>query len=164
MSAIRYLHSIGISHRDIKPSNVLLDGNYNVKLSDFGLGSFFHPFKALHTPCGSPCFAAPEVIEGKPYQPEPSDIWGVGVTLFHLLTGRLPFDEHTKSELYAKILNCKYNLPSSVPPMAARLIKKILVRDPMKRPTLLQIWQDEWLVGLTSDLPLSVDTVTSVGT
>ena len=93
LSGVEYLHSIGVSHRDIKPSNILLDHNNNVKISDFGLGSFFSPHNQLNTPCGSPCFAAPEVIEGVSYRPEPADLWGVGVTLYYFLTGRLPFDE-----------------------------------------------------------------------
>lgn len=145
LSGVEYLHSIGVSHRDIKPSNILLDHNNNVKISDFGLGSFFSPYNQLNTPCGSPCFAAPEVIEGVSYKPEPADLWGVGVTLYYFLTGRLPFDEQTKSELYAKIDACRYDIPSYVSRAAAGLIRKILVRDPSKRPTISSLWSDDWI-------------------
>lgn len=129
----------------MKPSNVLLDGKNNVKVSDFGLGSFFSESNKLNTPCGSPCFAAPEVISGMPYQPEPYDMWGLGVILYNLLTGVLPFDEPTKAELYAKIRAVSYNPSPDIPSGAMRIIKRLLVRDPNKRMKMTEVWQDEWI-------------------
>jgi serine/threonine protein kinase len=129
----------------MKPSNVLLDANLNIKVSDFGLGSFFAESNKLNTPCGSPCFAAPEVISGLPYQPEPYDMWGLGVILYNLLTGVLPFDEPTKTELYAKIRGVSYNIPPELPVGALRIIKRLLVRDPTKRMKLSEVWQEEWI-------------------
>lgn len=145
LAAVNYLHSLGVAHRDMKPSNVLLDSKNNVKVSDFGLGSFFGDSNKLNTPCGSPCFAAPEVISGFPYQPEPYDMWGLGVILFNLLTGVLPFDEPTKAELYAKIRSASYNIPVDLPAGPLRIIKRLLVRDPNKRMKITEIWQDEWI-------------------
>lgn len=145
LAAVNYLHGIGVAHRDMKPSNVLLDANMNVKVSDFGLGSFFEESNKLKTPCGSPCFAAPEVISGLPYMPEPYDMWGLGVILFNLLTGVLPFDEPTKAELYAKIRAVNYNVPPDMPPAPLRIIKRLLVRDPAKRMKMGEVWQEEWI-------------------
>lgn len=145
LAAVGYLHGLGVAHRDMKPSNVLLDGNLNVKVSDFGLGSFFAESNKLNTPCGSPCFAAPEVISGLPYQPEPYDMWGLGVILFNLLTGVLPFDEPSKAELYAKIRAVNYNMPPDMPAGPMRIIKRLLVRDPHKRMKMSEVWQEEWV-------------------
>ena len=144
---VEYLHKLGVSHRDIKPTNILIDESGNVKLTDFGLGNFYSPKEHLTTPCGSPCFAAPEVITGQSYLAGPSDLWGLGITLYNMLVGKLPFDEPTKSELYAKILAGKYSIPSVVPKAAARIIKGLLVRDPHKRFTVDDVWQEEWLAG-----------------
>lgn len=145
MSALTYLHKNGIAHRDLKPSNILLDEGNNIKITDFGLGSFFAPSRQLATPCGSPCFAAPEVISGKPYAPEPSDFWGLGVVLFNMLAGYFPFDEPTKIELYSKINACAYEMPKKISKGAAKLIKGLLVRDPRRRLNAEKVWQEEWL-------------------
>ena len=136
-----------MAHRDIKPTNILLDEAGQAKLTDFGLGNFYSPKDHLTTPCGSPCFAAPEVITGQSYVAGPSDLWGLGITLFNMLVGKLPFDEPTKSELYAKILAGRYSIPSVVPRAAARVIKGLLVRDPQKRFTVEDVWREEWLAG-----------------
>lgn len=157
-SAVFYLHSKGVSHRDLKPANVLLDDNYNVKLSDFGLGSFFRAGEKLKTPCGSPCFAAPEVILAEDYRPESSDVWGLGVTLYQLLTGKLPFDEPTKDRLYEKILNIKYDIPAHVSPPAVKLVRSLLQRDPKKRPSIAEIFGSQFLqVKPIPSIPLAID-------
>lgn len=145
MSGVSYLHSKGIAHRDLKPSNILLDDQNNIKITDFGLGSFFAESNKLRTPCGSPCFAAPEVISGHPYHPEPYDMWGLGVVLYNLLSGKLPFDEATRTELYAKIKSTQYDIPNYFSPDAVKMIRKMLVRDPNKRLTMIDAWNEEWI-------------------
>ena len=102
----------------------------------------------MKTPCGSPCFAAPEVINGDPYNPELADVWSCGVTLFNMLAGKLPFDEPTKNELYAKILACKYNMPSSFSGEVKRLFKQIFVRDPPRRLGIDKLLKDPWFRGI----------------
>jgi 5'-AMP-activated protein kinase catalytic alpha subunit len=102
-------------------------------LIDFGLGNLYRDSEQLKTACGSPCYAAPEIISGDLYDPIPVDIWSSGISLYAMLCGYLPFDEESKSVLYKKILACDYMIPSHVSSDATDLIKKMLVVDPKKR-------------------------------
>lgn len=88
MLAIEYLTTMGISHRDIKPENILLDTNRDIKLIDFGLGKPYNPGELIKTACGSPCYAAPEMVARKLYRGDLVDIWSSGITLFAMLCGR----------------------------------------------------------------------------
>lgn len=147
------MHTKNISHRDIKPPNILLDENMNLKLIDFGLGSFYNQNEKLKTPCGSPCYAAPELINGEEYNPELADVWSCGITLYVMAYGNLPFDEPTKDELYDKILACKYTLPAGPHPGILKLIKRIFVLNPRRRITLEGITKDPWFC---EDLPANI--------
>lgn len=91
INAVEYLHKLGISHRDLKPENILLDFDYNVKLVDFGLSNYFRPGELLSTACGSPCYAPPEMVAGKPYDGFISDVWSLGIIFFVMICGYLPF-------------------------------------------------------------------------
>lgn len=102
VSGLRYLHSLGVSHRDLKPSNLLLTTRKDLKIADFGL-SAEGSMEMLETRCGSPCFAAPEVIGGAPYDGRKVDIWGLGIVLYIMLVGRLPFEDDNKACLFRKI-------------------------------------------------------------
>jgi len=93
ISGIEYLTDLGIAHRDIKPENLLLDDFKNLKIVDFGLSSTFSPGEKLSTACGSPCYAAPELIKGLQYIGYKADIWSAGVVLFTSLSGYLPFED-----------------------------------------------------------------------
>lgn len=93
ISAIEYIHKVGIVHRDLKPENILLDHNNNVKLVDFGLSNMYKPGETLKTACGSPCYAAPEMIKGERYLGLNADIWSSGVVLFAMVCGFLPFED-----------------------------------------------------------------------
>lgn len=86
--AIEYLGKNGISHRDIKPENILLDSNRDIKLIDFGLGKPYNPGELIKTACGSPCYAAPEMVARKAYKGDQVDIWSSGITLFAMLCGK----------------------------------------------------------------------------
>ena len=93
ISGIDYLHEVGIVHRDIKPENILIEDNLRVKLVDFGLSNMYEPpSQLLKTACGSPCYAAPEMIQGKWYKPKMCDIWSSGIVLYAMTCGVLPFD------------------------------------------------------------------------
>ena len=100
LSSIEYLHELGIVHRDLKPENLLLDYQNNLKLVDFGLSNTYEQGQTLKTACGSPCYAAPEMIEGKLYYGSRVDIWSSGVILFAMVAGYLPFEDKDTGKLY----------------------------------------------------------------
>lgn len=101
--AVEYCHRHKIVHRDLKPENLLLDSNLNVKIADFGLSNIMTDGNFLKTSCGSPNYAAPEVIGGKLYSGPEVDVWSCGVILFVLLCGKLPFDDEYIPNLFKKI-------------------------------------------------------------
>lgn len=107
MSAVDYTHRHKIVHRDLKPENLLLDADLNVKIADFGLSNLLEDGKFLKTSCGSPNYAAPEVIAGRVYAGPEVDIWSCGVILYVLLCGRLPFDDESIPKLFEKIRGTK---------------------------------------------------------
>ena len=147
--AVEYCHRHKIVHRDLKPENLLLDEKLNVKIADFGLSNIMTDGNFLKTSCGSPNYAAPEVISGKLYAGPEVDVWSCGVILYVLLVGRLPFDDEFIPALFKKIAQGNYTIPNYVSPGAVRLIKKILVINPMNRITVAEIRQDPWF---TKDL------------
>lgn len=145
ISAISYLSQLGIAHRDIKPENLLLDRQLNLKVVDFGLSNTFAPDEKLSTACGSPCYAAPELIKGLEYVGQKADIWSSGVVLFTLLCGHLPFEDSDTQKLYQKILNARYSFTCYTSKEAQTLVKNILVPDPNLRYGLKQILSSTWL-------------------
>lgn len=149
-------------HRDLKPENMLIDFDKGIKLVDFGLSNTFKNNETLNTACGSPCYAAPEMISGKPYNGTKVDIWSLGVVLFALLSGFLPFEDPDTGELYKKILSADYCLPEYVSADASDLIAKILTTDPDKRISISEIREHPWF-NLVPD-SLSAKPGTMVGT
>nr|CAD70761.1 probable serine/threonine protein kinase (SNF1) [Neurospora crassa] len=150
LCAVEYCHRHKIVHRDLKPENLLLDDNLNVKIADFGLSNIMTDGNFLKTSCGSPNYAAPEVIGGKLYAGPEVDVWSCGVILYVLLVGRLPFDDEHIPSLFAKIARGSYMVPTWMSPGAASLIKKMLVVNPVQRATIDEIRQDPWFL---KDLP-----------
>lgn len=150
LCAVEYCHRHKIVHRDLKPENLLLDENLNVKIADFGLSNIMTDGNFLKTSCGSPNYAAPEVIGGKLYAGPEVDVWSCGVILYVLLVGRLPFDDEHIPSLFAKIARGTYSIPPWMPSGAANLIKKMLVVNPVQRATIEDIRQDPWFMV---DLP-----------
>lgn len=134
---ISYCHALGIVHRDLKPENILLDHRYDVKLADFGMAALESKDKLLETSCGSPHYAAPEIVSGLPYHGFESDVWSCGVILYALLTGRLPFDEEDGNirNLLLKVQKGKFEMPGvdEISAEAQDLIAKILTVDPEQR-------------------------------
>lgn len=142
--AVEYCHRHKIVHRDLKPENLLLDEQLHVKIADFGLSNIMTDGNFLKTSCGSPNYAAPEVISGKLYAGPEVDVWSCGVILYVLLAGRLPFDDEYIPALFKKIAQGSYHMPSHISPGAARLIKRMLQVSPMQRTTIQEIRQDAW--------------------
>ena len=130
VAGIEFLHSKGIAHRDLKPENLLLDKNKDLKIVDFGLSNMYKPGETLKTACGSPCYAAPEMIAGKRYEGLKVDIWSSGVTLYAMLCGFLPFEDPNTALLYKKILKGDFELPDFLTNRSIRFLKEILCTDP----------------------------------
>ena len=143
-SGIEYLHKLRIVHRDLKPENLLLDHNKDLKIVDFGLSNLYAKNALLKTPCGSPCYAAPEMIAGKKYQGVCVDIWSSGIILFAMVCGYLPFDDNNNEVLYKKITDGKFTIPTWVSDQGKDLLRKILNTDPNTRYTLQQIKSHPW--------------------
>ncbi|KAJ3298024.1 hypothetical protein HDU79_000875 [Rhizoclosmatium sp. JEL0117] len=144
ISAIEYCHEMHIIHRDLKAENLLLDANMNIKIADFGFSNQFNPGECLNTWCGSPPYAAPELFQGKEYLGPEVDIWSLGVVLYVLVCGALPFDGSTLPKLRARVLAGAYKVPFYMSTDCERLIKKMLVIDPKKRAVLDQVKKDPW--------------------
>ena len=106
---LQFMHSKGYVHRDIKPENLLLDGERNIRIVDFGLSTRCAPGQVLKHACGSPCYAAPEMLtragQAAGYVGHPVDVWSIGVTLFAMICGFLPFEHANTSVLYKKIIS-----------------------------------------------------------
>jgi carbon catabolite-derepressing protein kinase len=148
--AVEYCHRHKIVHRDLKPENLLLDDQQNVKIADFGLSNIMTDGNFLKTSCGSPNYAAPEVISGKLYAGPEVDVWSCGVILYVLLVGRLPFDDEYIPTLFKKIAAGNYSTPSYLSPGATSLIRKMLMVNPVHRITIPELRTDPWF---TRDLP-----------
>ena len=144
MSGIEFLHSKGIAHRDLKPENLLLDKQKNLKIVDFGLSNTFKPGETLKTACGSPCYAAPEMIAGKRYKGIEVDIWSSGVTLYAMLCGFLPFEDPDTALLYKKILKGDFEIPDFLTNRSIKFLKQVLCTDPRRRLDLREIKQSAW--------------------
>lgn len=144
ISGVEYISRLNIVHRDLKPENLLLDYDNSIKIVDFGLSNTYKNGELLKTACGSPCYAAPEMIAGKKYNGTQVDIWSCGVILFALICGYLPFEDPNTSNLYKKILSADYKIPSFISKDGKDLIDKILETDPEKRYTIEQIRKHPW--------------------
>ncbi|KAI9366096.1 kinase-like domain-containing protein [Zopfochytrium polystomum] len=116
LSAVDYCHKNAVIHRDLKPENLLLDESKRIKIIDFGFGNNYTLDGLLDTFCGSPFYAAPEMILGKKYEGPEVDMWSLGVILFALLCGHLPFDDDNMRELYKKIASGSYACPDYLLP------------------------------------------------
>lgn len=133
IGGVEYMHKCGICHRDLKPENLLLDDQNNIKIVDFGLSNTYSKGQTLKTACGSPCYAAPEMIAGKRYHGLGSDIWSCGIILFAMTAGYLPFEDPNTNKLYKKILACDYSMPTFLGPDTRDLLTRMLVTNPGTR-------------------------------
>jgi serine/threonine protein kinase len=142
--ALYFCHRQGVAHRDLKLENILLDAKGRLKLADFGMASLMTPGSLLETACGSPNYCAPEVLAGGLYNGARSDTWSLGIILYAMVTGGLPFDDDNFSRLLAKIRAGAYHMPEAVDPQIASLISAMLRVNPEERITLADIMASPW--------------------
>ncbi|XP_040385497.1 CBL-interacting protein kinase 4 [Oryza brachyantha] len=136
VDALAYCHARGVAHRDVKPQNILLDGGGGLKVSDFGLSALPDSVRddgRLHTACGTPAYAAPEVLRRRAYDGAKADAWSCGVILFVLLAGHLPFDDSNIADMCRKAHRREYELPQWVSQPARRLVSRLLDPNPDTR-------------------------------
>ncbi|XP_051507513.1 MAP/microtubule affinity-regulating kinase 3-like isoform X1 [Myxocyprinus asiaticus] len=145
VSAVQYCHQKHIVHRDLKAENLLLDADMNIKIADFGFSNEFMVGNKLDTFCGSPPYAAPELFQGKKYDGPEVDVWSLGVILYTLVSGSLPFDGQNLKELRERVLRGKYRIPFYMSTDCENLLKRFLVLNPAKRGTLEQIMKERWI-------------------
>ncbi|KAI3364698.1 hypothetical protein L3Q82_011480 [Scortum barcoo] len=161
VSAVQYCHQKCIVHRDLKAENLLLDADMNIKIADFGFSNEFTVGGKLDTFCGSPPYAAPELFQGKKYDGPEVDVWSLGVILYTLVSGSLPFDGQNLKELRERVLRGKYRIPFYMSTDCENLLKRFLVLNPPSTepretrdsggqntspPRLIcQIMQDRWI-------------------
>lgn len=145
VAALLYCHRLHIHHRDLKPENILLDReNAQVKLVDFGMAALQPEGKQLTTACGSPHYAAPEVIRSRPYDGAKADVWSCGVILYVMLTGTTPFNydhERNLAVMYQAISQADYYMPPELSYQAKDLLRKIFVTRPDRRISMDEIWE-----------------------
>ncbi|XP_078675689.1 serine/threonine-protein kinase MARK1-like isoform X24 [Branchiostoma floridae x Branchiostoma belcheri] len=152
VSAVQYCHQKRVVHRDLKAENLLLDSDMNIKIADFGFSNEFTPGNKLDTFCGSPPYAAPELFQGKKYDGPEVDVWSLGVILYTLVSGSLPFDGQNLKELRERVLRGKYRIPFYMSTDCENLLKRFLVLNPLKRGSLEAIMRDRWMnVGYDDD-------------
>lgn len=161
LNGIEYLHSLNIVHRslisifilknkprDLKPENLLLDENNSIKIVDFGLGNLYQDGQLLQTACGSPCYAAPEMIAGKKYKGVETDVWSSGIILFAMICGYLPFEDKITTKLYEKIMKGDFVIPDYVSREAKDLLEKLLTVNPAMRIPIKKIKSHFWFARM----------------
>ena len=150
VGAVSYVHAKSCVHRDLKLENILLDKNGNVKLVDFGFTREYQGSTSyLQTWCGTVCYSAPEMLRGEKYAGEKVDVWSLGIILYALLCGELPFDEDDDGATKNLILVEDPKYPDYMPEPAVELIKKLLSKRPIRRPALSELLKDPWLAEYT---------------
>lgn len=171
VEGVEYCHKLGVCHRDLKPENLLLDENGNLKISDFGLSSLYvgdadsdgaSRTQLLHTTCGTPNYVAPEVLSDQGYDGKKADVWSIGVILYVLLAGFLPFDESTIANLFNKIKKAEFTYPSWFSNDVKSVIDSMLVADPKQRVSLTQLKENPWLKEETEVFTVDSDVFSSL--
>ena len=146
INGVEYIHKQGFAHRDLKPENLLLTKEKILKIIDFGLCHDFDCENFLHTKCGSPSYAAPEILKGYPYDGFKTDIWccgiilyAMGIILYAMLCGYLPFDGDNNQEIFQSIVECNPDFPDFLEDDSINLLLWILTSDPKDRITIEEI-------------------------
>jgi serine/threonine protein kinase len=151
--AVGYIHSQNIIHRDLKPENLLLTQSASVKIIDFGLANA-HADQPLHDRCGSPCYIAPEALVTTEYMGIPADTWALGVILYALVDGSLPWNYEDPNRMLAQITTGDFPMPVAITAPCQDLIRGILHPDPVHRFTIDGILMHPWLFGVGNVFPV----------
>ena len=168
VEGVEYCHKLGVCHRDLKPENLLLDEHGNLKISDFGLSSLYvgdaemdgaSRTELLHTTCGTPNYVAPEVIADQGYDGKKADVWSIGVILYVLIAGFLPFDEGTIMALFSKIQKADFTYPNWFTPEVKALLDQVLVADPKLRITLTLLKDHPWMIQHRGEVNVPLTTL-----
>lgn len=149
LDTINYIHGQGVAHRDLKLENVLMDSSQRIKLIDFGFSRAANPGQMFQTPCGSPAYAAPEVIDGQTYDGRAADMWSCGVVLFCLVTGELPWKAGSQLAVFKQISEGNIDIPKGVSKECAGLIERLLCPNPVLRFTAADALSHPWLDGVS---------------
>ncbi|KAI7904445.1 kinase-like domain-containing protein [Cokeromyces recurvatus] len=151
IQAVDYIHKNNIIHRDLKPENIMIDKSQRLRICDFGFGNIVkRQHEVLNTYCGSPFYAAPEMVTATPYYGPPVDLWSCGVILYAMLTGSLPFQGGDMPALFHRISSGIYTVPSSVNKDAIDLISRLLCRDAKQRYSAEDCLNHPWLASSSS--------------
>jgi serine/threonine protein kinase len=151
--AICFIHSRDVVHRDLKPENILLDRDMNARLADFGLCQTNANRRLLETPCGSPFYASPEVLAQRPYDGKLADIWSLGVVLYTMVTGQLPWHTDNITRMYSEIQGSEVDIPEFIEEPIRELLTRMLSRNPANRPTAAEVLQSRWVTSFAADVP-----------
>ena len=147
LEIMKYCHSLRICHRDIKPENLMFTESWKLKLTDFGLAVVVGDSGLVEGVCGSPCYSSPECLSGEPYDGRASDMWSVGVVVYALLTGYIPWTSEDRDEVFAQIRQGQYDIPDGLSRSAASFIRSLMMVDAEKRMTAEQALEHAWLSG-----------------
>ena len=140
VNAVSYLQKMKIAHRDLKPENILLTEDFILKIGDFGLSKYYKNKNVrMSTICGSPCYSAPEMLRGNKYRPYPIDVWGIGIILYCMVCGALPFEDTKEDDLIRKVVQCDYNCPYYINQNVRALFKRIFCSNPNERITMEEL-------------------------
>jgi tRNA A-37 threonylcarbamoyl transferase component Bud32 len=145
LSALDYCHSNNVAHRDIKLDNIILDLRNNVKIIDFGFSTMHSQDVKSRIFCGTPSYMAPEIVGRKDYYGTQADIWALGILLYAMICGKMPFKAYNDKELYRRIEKGAFSVPSTFQDSLKALINKILETNPKKRPSIKELLEDEWV-------------------
>ncbi|KAJ1719085.1 hypothetical protein LPJ53_006087, partial [Coemansia erecta] len=145
VSAMDYLHRNCIIHRDLKMENIMLDHENRIRIIDFGFANVFSWDKLMNTFCGSPLYIPPEIVRGIRYTGPEVDIWSMGVLLYFMLCGCMPFESEDRKEVFYKIERGRFYMPPNLSKEAQNLIQHMLTVDPRQRITMKGIVEHPWI-------------------
>ena len=145
LDAMTYMHKMNICHRNIRTEHILFDKNNRPKIIGFGYSTFYESNKKIEGSYGSLCYACPEIIDESPYNPELADVWSLGVILYVLICGYLPFSDDDDNKNKILIENAKIDFPKEISNKLKDLIRHMLDKNPNKRYTFQKIAKHPWL-------------------